>query len=100
MPEASLLIARSLKLLAEIALLAWLGQAVLGALLGPRRDGNFIHGLFEAVLWPLRWFSERGLPAAWSLRWRRIVVVVLLLVLWVLMLAWKVQLCRSGAVCR
>ncbi len=98
-PEASLLIARSLKLLAEIALFAWLGQLVLGALLGARRNGNVIHGLFEVVLRPLRWLAEHGLPATWSLRSRRIVAAMLLFVLWALALAWKVHLCRSGAAC-
>lgn len=100
MLEASLLIARSLKLLAEIALFAWLGQFVLGALLGARRSGNVIHGLFEVVLWPLRWLTEHGLPSTWSVRSRRIIAAMLLFVFWALALAWKVHLCRSGAVCR
>jgi len=98
-PEASLLIARSLKLLAEIALFAWLGQFALGALLGPGRDRNVIHSLFVAVLRPVRWFTEHALPATWPPRWRRILTAMLLTVLWLLALAWKVHLCRTGA-CR
>ena len=100
MPDASLLIARSLKLLAEIALFAWLGQFVLGVLLGAGRERNVVHGLFRAILWPVRWFTERVLPATWPLRWRRIVAAALLAGLWMLAFAWKVQLCRSGAACR
>ena len=99
MPEASLLIARSLKLLAEIALFAWLGQLLLGALLGAARDRNVVYGLFTAILWPVRWFVHR-LPAAWPLRRRRVMAAVLLALVWAAALAWKVTLCVGGAVCR
>ncbi|ARN20751.1 hypothetical protein [Piscinibacter gummiphilus] len=98
MPE-SLLLARSLKLLAEIALLAWLGQAALGALLGAGRDRNVVYGLFRAVTSPLRWVSGRW-PTGWSPRVRTSLTVVLLLLLWIGALAWKVSLCLGAAACR
>ena len=98
MPE-SLLLARSLKLLAEIALLAWLGQAALGALLGAGRDRNVVYGLFRAVTSPLRWVTARW-PAGWPPRVRATLTVFLLLLLWIGALAWKVSLCLGTAACR
>ena len=98
MPE-SLLLARSLKLLAEIALLAWLGQVALGALLGAGRDRNVVYGLFRAVTSPLRWASARW-PASWSPRVRTTLTVLLLVFLWIAALAWKVRLCLGTAACR
>jgi len=97
-PE-SLLLARSLKLLAEIALLAWLGQAALGALLGAGRGRNVVYGLFRAVTSPLRWVSARW-PAGWPPRVRTSLTVFLLLLLWIGALAWKVSLCLGTAACR
>ncbi|MBI5274932.1 MAG: hypothetical protein HY854_00585 [Burkholderiales bacterium] len=48
-----LMLAEILKLLAEIALMALLGQFVLGLLAGAKREQNFVYQLFQVVTRPL-----------------------------------------------
>jgi hypothetical protein len=61
-----LLLIASIKLLAEIALLAMLGQAALGLLAGAGRQANPVYRLFQALTRPLyrvaRWCSPRFVP--------------------------------------
>jgi hypothetical protein len=47
-----LLLTSSIKLIAEIALLALLGQWVLGLLAGARREGNFFYQLLQVLTRP------------------------------------------------
>lgn len=65
------MLAEILKLLAEIALLALLGQWVLGLLAGRKREQNFFYQLFQVLTRPLvrgaRWITpplvlDRHLP--------------------------------------
>ncbi|SFC64199.1 hypothetical protein SAMN05216344_1274 [Polaromonas sp. OV174] len=90
------------KLLAEIALLALLGQGVLGLLAGPARDRNPFYRLLQLLGRPwlkaARWLSprmvlERHLP---------LVAFAILLLIWAGATVAKVGIClRIGvALCR
>ena len=61
-----LLLIASIKLLAEIAMLAMLGQAVLALLAGAGRQGNPVYRLFQTLTQPLyrvaRWCAPRFVP--------------------------------------
>lgn len=81
------------KLWAEVALLALVGQWVLALLVGGRREGNLMYGLLRVVSSPVvrlvaRW-GPPGLPA----RRQGAIAAVLLCVLWLAATAGKVWLC-------
>lgn len=92
-----LLLVSSLKLVAEIALMAFLGQWLVGLMAGAGRDKNVFYKLLEVVTSPfvklMRWITprvvlDRHLPLASFL---------LLAVAWVALTATKIDLClRSG----
>ena len=96
MGESALLLARALKLLAEIALLAGLGQWLLGWMLGPGRERNPVYGLFRVVTAPNRWLAGRLSPR--SVRCRRAAAVLLPLGVWIAALFWKLSLCLPSGV--
>lgn len=93
-----LLLAKSLKLIAEIALLCLAGQAVLGWLAGPGREGNAVYRLLRLATLPLQRLLGRRLPQ----RHVALTTGALLLGLWLLASALKIGLClRLGvALCR
>ncbi len=100
MAESALLLARAIKLLAEIALLAGLGEAALGWLLGARREHNLVHGLFRQVTAPARWLGARLVrhPGARQ----RLAGWLLLLGVWICAVLAKLSLCLQVgvALCR
>lgn len=61
-------IAASIKLMAEVALLALVGQGALALLAGEHRHRNFAWQLITAVTRPVerlaRWLTPRSVPAA------------------------------------
>jgi hypothetical protein len=88
-----LLVASSVKLVAEIALLALLGQWLLGMLAGRKRDTNFFCRLFQVLTDPFvkatRWITprvviDRHIPLA---------AFALLAVVWVAATLVKIDLC-------
>lgn len=84
------------KLWAEVALLALLGQWVLALLVGARREGNLMYELLRVVSSPAvrlvaRW-GPPGLPA----RRQDGIAVLLLCFLWLTATAGKVWLCLGG----
>ena len=88
-----LLAVTSIKLLAEIALLALLGRFVLGLLAGDKRDSNLVYQLLSVLTRPVerlvRWVSprqvlDRHIPLAAGL---------LLLSVWFVSTLLKVQIC-------
>lgn len=81
------------KLLAEIALLAWAGQALLGALIGARREHNGAWRLLGWVLQPWLAGVRRLAPRAWPERRVRALALALLLALWLLGSALKLWVC-------
>lgn len=91
-----LLIATLLKLLAEIAGLALVGQAVLGWLAGPRRQDNPVYRIFCWMTAPVlaavrrlapRTVAERHLP-----RWALLAV----LLVWLAATGTKIGLCLQA----
>lgn len=99
MEDAALLLARSIKLLAEVAIFAALGEWCLGKLLGPRRAANPFHAVLHATTLPLRKVVAWLLPARLPTGWRVFFVAALLAAIWVGALAWKVALCRTQGGC-
>jgi hypothetical protein len=88
-----LLLASALKLLAEIALLALVGQWVLGLLAGAKRETNLFYRLLQVVTKPVvrgaRWLTprivlDRHLP---------LVAFMLLCFAWLAATATKISLC-------
>lgn len=88
-----LLFASAIKLIAEIALLALLGQWVLGLLAGSRRDSNLFYRLLQVLTQPFtritRWVSprvvlDRHLPLA---------TFGLVFSLWLVATVGKISLC-------
>ena len=88
-----LLIATSVKLIAEIALLAMVGQWLLGLLAGSKRDGNFLYRLLQILTSPVvkavriitpRFVLDRHIPLA---------AFLALLSLWLVATIAKINLC-------
>jgi hypothetical protein len=89
------------KMLAEIALLALAGQALLALLAGPGRAANPFYGALRAVTAPLRRAAAVLLPRL-AERHRMLAVVLLLALAWLLTTAAKIGLCLEIglALCR
>lgn len=93
-----LLLVSSLKLIAEIALLAFAGQWLLGLLAGRRRDTNFFYRLLQTLTSPFvrgaRWITprivlDRHLP---------LVAFLLLAFTWLAATVSKIGLCLQSGV--
>jgi len=93
-----LLLVSSLKLIAEIALLAFAGQWLLGLLAGRRRDTNFFYRLLQTLTSPFvrgaRWITprivlDRHLP---------LVAFLLLAFTWLVATVTKINLCLQSGV--
>lgn len=84
------------KLWAEVALLALLGQWVLALLVGARREGNLIYELLRVVSSPVVQLVARLGPAGLPARRQGAIAVLLLCVLWLAATAGKVWLCLGG----
>ncbi len=88
-----LLFVSSVKLVAEIALMAMVGQFVLGLLAGQRRDSNLFYQLFQVLTKPFvkgvrlltpRVVLDRHIPLA---------TVVLLAMVWLVVTIVRINLC-------
>lgn len=95
-----LLFVSSLKLVAEIALLAFIGQFLLALMAGAKRDSNFFYRLLQAMTGPFvkgvrfitpRIVIDRHIPIA---------AFVLLGVVWVASTLTKINLCLQIGVAR
>ena len=93
-----LLLVSSLKLIAEIALLAFAGQWLLGVLAGQRRSTNFFYRLLQTLTTPFvraaRWITprvvlDRHLP---------LVAFLLLGFAWLVATVSKINLCLQTGV--
>ena len=88
-----LLLASAVKLIAEIALLALVGQWLLGMLAGRRRDDNFFYRLLQVLTRPFtqvvraitpRFVLDRHVPLA---------TLLLMAVIWLVATIVKVNVC-------
>ncbi len=92
-----LLLAASIKLVAEIALMAQLGQGLLGLIAGARRHHNPFYRMLGLVCAPFtkttRWFTPRAIID----RHIPVATFALMLGLWLLATAVKIQGCVQVA---
>ncbi|MCW5652676.1 hypothetical protein [Hydrogenophaga sp.] len=89
-----LLFISALKLIAEIALLALLGQWVLGLLAGQRRDQNVFYQVLQMIGRPFVQVARLVTPRKVVLERHLPLVAFLLLALaWFAVTAWKVSHC-------
>ena len=88
-----LLVLSAVKLVAEIALMALLGQWLLGLLAGAKRDTNLVYRLFKVLTDPFvrgaRWITprvvlDRHLP---------LVAFLLLVFVWLAVTVYRIQWC-------
>lgn len=93
-----LLLVTSIKLVAEIALLAFLGQWLLALLAGAKRDSNFVYRIFKVLTDPFvrgmrlispRVVLDRHLPIA---------AFLLLCFVWLVATFYRIQLCIEAGV--
>lgn len=88
-----LLLVETLKLLAEIALMALAGQWVLGLLAGRRRDQNLFYQLFQVLTKPLIRGARLVSPRVVLDQHLPLVAFLLLVFLWVLATITKIDIC-------
>lgn len=88
-----LLVVTSVKLLAEIALLALVGRWFLGLLAGARREGNFFYQLLSVVTRPVERVTRLISPKVVLDRHIPLAAGLLLLSLWFISTLMKVQMC-------
>ncbi|HJV97261.1 MAG TPA: hypothetical protein VJ608_14545 [Albitalea sp.] len=93
-----LLIILSIKLVAEIALLALAGQFLVGVLAGARRDSNFFYRLLQVVASPFVKGTRLITPRVVIDRHIPLATFVLLALVWVGATLAKINLClQMGA---
>lgn len=88
-----LLFASSVKLVAEIALLALLGQWLLGLLAGRKRDTNLFYQLFQVLTGPFVRGARLITPRIVLDRHVPLVAFLLLAFAWVFATAYRIQTC-------
>jgi hypothetical protein len=88
-----LLLISSVKLVAEIALLALAGQFLLGLLAGAKREGNFFYQLFQVLTRPLLKGMRLIAPRAVIDRHLPLAAFVLLTMVWLVATVLKINLC-------
>lgn len=88
-----LLFISSVKLVAEIALLALLGQWLLGLLAGAKRERNFFYRLLAVVTGPFVKVARVLAPRIVLDRHVPLVAFLLLAFLWLAATAMKVKIC-------
>lgn len=91
-----LLLVSSLKLIAEIALMALLGRWLLGLLAGEKRHGNLFYQALDFMVRPFTTAVRAVTPKLVLDRHVPLVTFVLLGWVWAFALAEKVQLCRAN----
>ncbi len=90
-----LLLVSSLKLIAEIALLAVRGQFVLGLLAGSKRDTNLVYNLLQVLTSPFERFTRMITPKVVLDRHIPLVTFCLLVSLWFFSTLAKINVCMQ-----
>jgi hypothetical protein len=88
-----LMLVEILKLLAEVALMALLGQWVLGLLAGAKRDQNLIYQVFQVVTRPLIVGARFISPRVVLDRHLPLVAFLLLSFVWLIATITKIDIC-------
>jgi hypothetical protein len=93
-----LLFVSAVKLVAEIALLSLVAQAVVGLLAGARREGNPVYRLFEVITAPFVRGTRRLVPRGVVDRHVPLLAFVLLGIVWAVATVFKIQICLEAGV--
>ncbi len=88
-----LLLVSSIKLIAEIALLALVGRFLLGLLAGAKREGNFFYRMLSVVAAPFVKGVRVITPRAVLDRHVPLAAFLLLVLVWALVTFMKIGLC-------
>jgi hypothetical protein len=88
-----LLLVTSVKLIAEIALLALVGQWLLGMLAGARRDTNLFYKMLQTLTSPFTRGVRLVSPKVVLDRHIPLATFMLLAMVWVAATAFKIQIC-------
>ena len=88
-----LLFVEILKLLAEVALMALLGQFVLGLLAGAKREQNLFYQVFQIVTRPVVSGVRRITPRVVIDRHVPLVAMLLLVFVWIVATMTKIDIC-------
>jgi len=91
-----LLFLSAVKLVCEIALMALLGQGLLAALAGEKRDTNFFYQLLKVLTRPFTAFARLIAPKQVGDHQVGFVAFFLLAVVWVIVTFEKVSYCMSN----
>lgn len=91
-----LLLASSLKLIAEIALFGLAGRWLLGLLAGAKREQNLFYQALSMITNPFTGLVRRITPSLVVDRHIPLVTFILLFWVWFFALSEKVQLCRAN----
>jgi len=86
-----------LKGLTEVAGVAFLGQGVLWVLAGSRRDQNIVYNLFKTVTSPITRATRSITPRVVIDAHIGLVAFFLLIVLWLVLTAFKIKMVLVGA---
>jgi hypothetical protein len=86
-----------LKALTEVAGVAFLGQGVLWVLAGAKRDQNIVYNLFKTVTSPVTRLTRIITPRVIIDAHIGLVAFFLLIVLWLVLTAFKIKLVLEGA---
>jgi hypothetical protein len=88
-----LLLVSSIKLVAEIALMALIGQFLLGLLAGAKRDSNLFYGMLDVLTRPFVKLTRLITPRVVLDRHVPLAAFCLLAVIWLVATGFKINLC-------
>lgn len=88
-----LLLVSSIKLVAEIALMALIGQFLLGLLVGSRRDSNLFYGVLDVLTRPFVRLTRLITPRVVIDRHIPLAAFFLLVFIWMGATGYKISLC-------
>jgi hypothetical protein len=88
-----LALASTVKLIAEIALMALLGQGLLGLLAGAKREQNIFYQVLQIIGRPFVWVARRVTPKLVLDRHVPLVAFLLLVFIWLGATIYKIQAC-------
>lgn len=92
------LLLSAFKLMTEMALLALVGQWILGWLIGSSRERNLFYQLLQAIGLPAVWLARRLSPRVVLDRHLPLLAVVLLCLAWAVLTVAKVAHCLDVGV--
>ena len=87
----------TLKALTEVAGVAFLGQGVLWVIAGSKRDQNVVYNLFRTITSPITMVTRAITPRVVIDQHIGLVAFFLLMVLWVVLTAFKIKLVLDQA---